>query len=126
MAKSRATIWLKFATYVHPLLEMNAGLTMLAQRRLLQVAGHPGSLKVLAGRGIVLAPGTKPTKVTYELLLGQAPDQVVGHGTLHARFSALERMWLQPDVTLRLENGQRICISITELKSIKASFEVVF
>ncbi len=72
---------------------------------------------------MVLAAGTKPTKVSYELLLGGSPERVIAHGTLHARSSALERMWLKPDVTLRLENGHRVGISITELKSLKALFE---
>jgi len=77
----------------------------------------------MVGKGTVLAPGTKPAKVSYELLLGGSPDRVIAHGTLHARYSALERMWRKPDVTLRLENGHRVGISITEMKSVTALFE---
>lgn len=79
----------------------------------------------MTGKGTVLAAGARPTKVTYELLLGGSPSRVIAHGTLHVRFSALERMWLRSGVTLRLANGHRIGISITEMKSVKASFKVV-
>jgi hypothetical protein len=44
---------------------------------------------------------------------------------LHARSSALERLGLKPGVMLRLANGHRIGIFITELKSVTASFKVV-
>ncbi|WP_267428151.1 hypothetical protein [Methylobacterium sp. GC_Met_2] len=96
---------------------------MTAQARFLHTAARTGLPKIMVGKGMVLAAGTKPTKVSYELLLGGSPERVIAHGTLHARSSALERMWLKPDVTLRLENGHRVGISITELKSLKALFE---
>jgi hypothetical protein len=96
---------------------------MTAQPRVLHIAARSGLPKIMVGKGTVLAAGTKPTKVLYELLLGGSPDRVTAHGTLHARYSALERMWHKPDVTLRLENGHRVGISITELKSLKAFFE---
>lgn len=79
----------------------------------------------MMGKGTVLAAGTRPAKVSYELLLGGSPSRVIAHGTLHARFSALERMGLKPGVRLRLANGHRIGIFITELKSVTASFKVV-
>lgn len=97
---------------------------MTAQSRFLQVVARTGLPKIMLGKGMVLAPGTKPTKVSYELLLGGSLSRVIAHGTLHVRFSALERMRLQSKVTLRLANGQRIGITITEMKSVKASFEV--
>ncbi|MCJ2049295.1 hypothetical protein [Methylobacterium sp. J-070] len=98
---------------------------MTAQPRFFQIAARTGLPRIMMGKGTVLATGTKPTRVSYELLLGGSPDRVIAHGTLHARSSALERMWLKPDVTLRLANGHRIGISITELKSVKALFRAV-
>jgi hypothetical protein len=96
--------------------------TQLDVLRLLARSGLP---KIVAGKGTVLAAGTKPTRVTYELLLGGSPSRVIAHGTLHARFSALERMGKKPCVTLRLANGYRLGIFITEMRSVKASFKVV-
>ena len=98
---------------------------MTTQPRFLQIAARSGLPRVVEGKGTVLAPGTKPTKVSYELLLGGSPSRVIAHGTLHVRFSALERMWLKSAVTLRLASGHRIGISILEMKSVKASFKVV-
>ena len=98
---------------------------MAAQSRFLQIAALSGLPKIMTGKGSVLAPWTKPTKVSYELLLGGSPSRVIAHGTLHVRCSALERMWLKPNVRLRLKNVYRIDISITEMKIVQASFKVV-
>ena len=74
---------------------------------------------------MVLAIGAKPVRVTYELLLEKVSGEVVGHGTLNGRRSALERMWLEPVVMLRTDDGEHIDISITEVDDVKASFEVI-
>ena len=74
---------------------------------------------------MVLVIGAKPVRVTYELLLERVSGEIIGHGTLHARRSALERMWLEPVVMLRTEARQHIDISITEDDDLKASFEVI-
>ena len=73
---------------------------------------------------MVLAIGAKPVRVTYELLLERVSGEMTGYGTLHARRSALEAMWLEPIVMLRTADGRHIDISITELDDIKATFEV--
>jgi hypothetical protein len=98
---------------------------MSAQPRFLQIAARSGLPKLITGKGTVLAAGTKPTQVAYELLLGGSPSRVIAHGTLHVRISALERMRRKPGVTLRLANGHRLGIDITEMKSVKALFRVV-
>lgn len=74
---------------------------------------------------MVLATGAKPVRVTYEFLLERVSGEIAGHGTLHARRSALERMWLEPVVMLRTEGGEHIDISITEFDAVKASFEII-
>jgi hypothetical protein len=81
--------------------------------------------KKQVGKGIVLVAGIKSTKVIYELLVNDEPGSASGSGILRAKHAALKRMWLQPLATLRLSNGQRIYISITELKSVTAKFEIV-
>jgi hypothetical protein len=96
---------------------------MTSQPRFLHTAARTGLPKIMMGKGTVLAAGTKPTKVSYELLMGGSPERITAHGVLRAKFSALERMWHKPDVTLRLENGHRVGISITELRSATALFE---
>lgn len=98
---------------------------MSAQPRFLEIAARSGLPKLITGKGTALAAGTKPTKASYELLLGESPRRVIAHGTLHVRITALERMRRKPGVTLRLANGDRLGIDITEMKSVKASFQVV-
>jgi hypothetical protein len=80
---------------------------------------------VAKGEGMVLAIGAKPVRVTYELLLESVSGEVAGRGTLHARRSALQPMWLEPIVMLRTEDGQHIDISITEFDDVNAAFEIV-
>lgn len=74
---------------------------------------------------MVVATGAKPVRVIYELLLERVSGEVAGHGTLHARRSALQSMWLEPIVMLRTEDGQHIDISITEINDVKARFEII-
>ena len=98
---------------------------MTGLARSLQVTLHQPQPKALAGQGMVLAAGVKAAKVNYELLIDEAPGLMAGRGTLRAKHSTLKRMWLQPQATLRLANGRRLDISITELKSDSALFEVI-
>lgn len=87
-------------------------------------AGQPGVSLVTRGRGVIVAVGAKPVSVTYELILRRADEQLSGHGLVHARYTDLEAMWLQPIVMLRLEDGQYIDISITEIENKQGKFEV--
>ena len=74
---------------------------------------------------MVLAAGVKAAKVTYELQMDDALGPADGWGVLRAKHATLERMWLQPRAILRLANGRRFDIAITELKSVTALFEVM-
>lgn len=69
--------------------------------------------------------GVKPVNVLYELMLRRSAGQLSGHGTVLARYTGLETMWLQPIVMLRLEDGQHIDIAITEVKDHLGKFEIV-
>lgn len=79
---------------------------------------------VAEGRGVVLAVGHKPVNVTYKLRLETILGNIRGSGTLLARPSALENMWLEPIVILRMSDGQNIDISITDFDGEAASFEI--
>jgi predicted secreted hydrolase len=80
-------------------------------------------LKTLAGRGLVSADGCAPVRVRYRVVIERRADGVVAYGTLHGSHSNLRPIWIEPDAQLRLANGRRLAISLTDLVEDVAEFE---
>jgi hypothetical protein len=80
-------------------------------------------LKTLAGRGLVSADGCGPVRVRYRVVIERRADGVVAYGTLHGSHANLRPIWLEPDAQLRLANGRRLNISVTDLVDDVAEFE---
>lgn len=80
-------------------------------------------LQTLTGRGHVWAEGFDGVRVRYRVIIERRTGAIVAHGTLTGSHAALHPIWLQPDSTLRLKNGRRIEISITDLVGDVAEFE---
>lgn len=98
---------------------------MTAHTRFTHDAARAQSPLIDEGRGVVLAVGHKPVNVTYKLRLEMVLQKIVGSGTLLARLSALDAMWLEPIVMLRTRDGQHLDIAITELEGTNATFEII-
>lgn len=80
-------------------------------------------LKTLTGLGHVSAEGCVPVRVRYRLVLERSGEDVAAHGTLRGRHAGLRPIWLEPDAQLRLRNGRRLAISVTDLVGDDAEFE---
>ena len=80
-------------------------------------------LQVLTGRGHVSAEGIGAVRVRYRVVIERRDGVVVASGTLVGSHAALRPIWLMPDSTLRLKNGRRIEISMTDLVGDQAEFE---
>ena len=80
-------------------------------------------LKTLTGRGLVTAEGCGSVRVRYRVIVERREVGVVAHGTLHGSHTNLEPIWLEPDAQLRLANGRRLDISLTDLVGDTAEFE---
>lgn len=77
------------------------------------------------GSGKILAPGRKPARVHYHLIVDGSFSKLRCYGNLRGRFIELHPMWLEPVVILRCDEGYRIPVSITELDGDNATFEFV-
>lgn len=79
--------------------------------------------ETLTGRGLVSAEGCQTVRVRYRVLVERRRDALVAHGNLHGRHAGLRPIWLEPDAQLRLENGRRLDIALTDLIGDVAEFE---
>ena len=80
-------------------------------------------LKTLTGRGLVSAEGCGSVRVRYRIVVERREGGVVAYGSLHGGYANLRPIWLEPDAQLRLANGRRLNISITDLVGDTAEFE---
>ncbi len=80
-------------------------------------------LKTLLGRGLVSAEGCEAVRVRYRVLIERREGGVVAHGSLHGSHAGLRPIWLEPDAQLRLKNGRRLDIAVTDLVGDVAAFE---
>jgi hypothetical protein len=80
-------------------------------------------LKTLTGRGQVSADGCESVRVRYRIVVERRPSGVTAYGTLHGSHANLRPVWLEPDAQLRLANGRRLSISMTDLVGDVAEFE---
>lgn len=80
-------------------------------------------LKTLTGRGLVSAEGCEPVRVRYRVIVERRESGIVAYGTLIGSHGALKPIWLEPDAQLRLANGRRLGISLTDLVADTADFE---
>ncbi|KAB1071986.1 hypothetical protein [Methylobacterium planeticum] len=80
-------------------------------------------LQTLTGRGHVSAAGCEAVRVRYRVVIERRQGLVTAHGTLIGSHASLRPIWLEPDSTLRLKNGRRIEISLTDLVGDAAEFE---
>lgn len=80
-------------------------------------------LKTLIGRGQVTAGGCGSVRVRYRIVVERREGGIVAFGTLHGNHANLRPIWLEPDAQLRLANGQRLAISLTDLIGDTAEFE---
>ena len=58
-----------------------------------------------------------------EVDITTSPELMNAYGTLHGTHSNLWPIWLEPDAQLRLANGRRLNISVTDLVEDVADFE---
>lgn len=83
-----------------------------------------GVEKVLTGRGVVSAAECAPVRVRYRVVVERGWDgALTARGTLHGKPEGLLPIWLEPDAVLRLERGNRLDISLTDLIDKTAEFE---
>ncbi|WP_342106040.1 hypothetical protein [Methylobacterium sp. SI9] len=80
-------------------------------------------LKTLTGRGLVTAEGCASVRVRYRVVVERRDGGIVAYGTLNGSHANLRPIWLEPDAQLRLTNGRRLSISITDLIGDEAEFE---
>ncbi|GEP05966.1 hypothetical protein [Methylobacterium oxalidis] len=80
-------------------------------------------LQTLTGRGHVSAAGCEPVRVRYRVVVERREGSLFAHGTLVGSPVGLRPIWLEPDAVLRLKNGRRIDISVTDLVGETAEFE---
>lgn len=80
-------------------------------------------LKTLTGLGVVAAEGCQPVRVRYRIVLERRADVIVAHGVLRGSHAGLRPIWLEPDSQLRLKNGRRLDIALTDLVGDEAEFE---
>jgi hypothetical protein len=76
---------------------------------------NPDIVNYLEGRGRLLSKGLDPLKVRYELFVGKMQSEFSGYGLFRGDPDGLHVRWLIPDIQLRLEDGQLLHLSITEL-----------
>ncbi|GEL44386.1 hypothetical protein MEX01_49770 [Methylorubrum extorquens] len=76
---------------------------------------NPDVVKYLEGRGQLLSTGSNPLNVTYEMFVGKTRFGLSGYGLLRGDPGALQAWWLIPDIQLRLRDGHRLDLSITDL-----------
>ena len=81
--------------------------------------------RTITGDGLILASGKKPTNIKYEIDIIQNIDSVSANGKIWGNASHLYQLWMMPVLCLKLENSDRIEISITELKKNYAEIVVV-
>jgi hypothetical protein len=84
-----------------------------------RVVGH------LEGRGRLLSKGLDPLRVEYELFVEEARLGLSGYGLLRGDPGGLMVRWLIPDIQLRLGDGRRLDLSITELSGGTAYAEMI-
>ena len=84
----------------------------------------PHVVKHLEGRGRLLSSGLKPLTIEYELFVGKTRFGLTGYGLLRADPGALQVWWLIPAIQLRLGDGRRLDLSITELSGGTAYVEM--
>ncbi len=78
-----------------------------------------------SGVGQLLASGERPIKVRYAIdSLGFSNGQPI-IGTLKGNYTRLCQMWLIPVVILRLSDGKRLSISITDLSLQECLFQIL-
>ncbi|MGV7033701.1 hypothetical protein [Methylobacterium symbioticum] len=80
-------------------------------------------LKTLTGLGIVTAEGCQPARVRYRLVIERRAEALIAYGTLRGSHAGLRPIWLEPDSQLRLRNGRRLDIAVTDLVGDMAEFE---
>ena len=80
-------------------------------------------LQSLSGRGQIFADGIEPVRVSYKLVVERREGVLFAHGSLTGPHAGLRPIWLSPDSTLRLKNGRRLAISVTDLVGDVAEFE---
>lgn len=80
-------------------------------------------LQTLTGRGLVTAEGCEAVRVRYRVVVERRQGSVVARGELHGSHAGLYPIWLEPDAQLRLKNGRRLDISLTDLVGDAADFE---
>jgi len=80
-------------------------------------------LKTLTGRGLVSAEGCESARVRYRLVVERREGGLVAYGNLYGSYAGLRPIWLEPDAQLRLSNGRRLNISVTDLVGEVAEFE---
>jgi hypothetical protein len=80
-------------------------------------------LKTLTGRGRVAAEGCEPVRVRYRVVVERRDGGIVAYGNLYGSYAGLRPIWLEPDAQLRLANGRRLNISVTDLIGDVADFE---
>ncbi|MCJ2053239.1 hypothetical protein [Methylobacterium sp. J-070] len=80
-------------------------------------------MKTLTGRGLVSAEGCGSARVRYRVVVERREGGIVAFGTLNGSHAGLRPIWLEPDAQLRLANGRRLNISITDLIGDTAEFE---
>lgn len=82
-------------------------------------------LETLTGRGLVWADGCEAVRVGYRVLIERSQDGLVAHGRLRGSHAGLRPIWLEPDAQLRLKNGRRLDIALTDLVGDVADFESI-
>lgn len=80
-------------------------------------------LQTLTGRGHVSADGIETVRVRYKVVVERRGGVVRALGTLTGAHTGMRPIWLQPDATLRLKNGRRLDVSLTDLDGDVAVFE---
>jgi len=82
-------------------------------------------LTTLTGRGLVTAEGCQSVRVRYRVVVERRQGGVFAYGDLHGSHAGLRPIWLEPDAQLRLKNGRRLDISLTDLVGDSAAFESI-
>ena len=82
-------------------------------------------VKTLTGRGLVSAEGCGSARVRYRVVVERREGAMVAYGNLYGSHASLRPIWLEPDAQLRMGNGRRLGISITDLVNDIAEFEAI-
>ena len=69
------------------------------------------------------AEGCEAVRVRYRVVVERREGGVVAYGNLYGSYAGLRPVWLEPDAQLRLSNGRRLNISVTDLIGDTAEFE---